>query len=403
MRLSFALLLAVLVSPAVAQPEAPLPFEGVPAEVPALSEYARVSLLTMLPGQEVYSLFGHTALRVRDPALDLDRTYNYGTFDFSQPFFLLRFLRGHLDYRLAIAPFERTLAEYHYFRRGMLEQHLDLDAAERQALFLYLETNHLPAHRDYRYDFLFDNCSTRPRDAVEWALGERLSFRGYQPEGASFRDLVEPYVVGAPLTRFGIALGLGSPVDREATAREAQFLPLELFRAFEAATVDGRPLVMATDTLLWYGTPVLPRRAFDWPAALAWLALAAGLALTLLRQPARLRVFDTVLLAAVGFAGLVLLILWGATAHHVTHRNVDLLWAWPTHLLAALFVARGNDGVGMRVYLGAAALAGLLAALASLALSPLHAAVLPLGLLLALRCAARAWRPAAAPSPALPG
>src|SRR5690554_2744107 len=110
-RLAVALLLVLL--PAVALGQQAPPFERL-ADVPALSDEAEISLLTMLPGREVYSLFGHTAFRVRDPALGLDRTYNYGTFDFDQPGFVLRFARGQLLYQLAVASFERTLAEYQY-------------------------------------------------------------------------------------------------------------------------------------------------------------------------------------------------------------------------------------------------------------------------------------------------
>ncbi|MDX1531594.1 MAG: DUF4105 domain-containing protein, partial [Rhodothermales bacterium] len=114
------------------------------AAVPPLSDAAEVSLLTMLPGDEIYSLFGHTAFRVRDPALGLDRTYNYGTFDFDQPGFVLRFMRGQLLYRLATAPFARTLAEYRYLGRPIVEQRLALPAEAEQALFQYLESNRLP-------------------------------------------------------------------------------------------------------------------------------------------------------------------------------------------------------------------------------------------------------------------
>lgn len=394
-RLAALLLAALLPALALAQ-EAP-PFARL-AEVPALSEEAEVSLLTMLPGREVYSLFGHTAFRVRDPALGLDRTYNYGTFDFEQPGFLLRFIRGQLLYQLATAPFERTLAEYLYLERPIIEQRLDLPAEARQSLFRFLETNFLPEYRAYRYDFLFDNCSTRPRDALEIALGGRLGYGGYEPPAGSFRDLLQPYLAADPLLRLGIDLGLGAPVDRRATAREAMFLPLELMRAFDAASLEGRPLVAATDTLFWVPGAGMPGRRLDWPLLLAWLLLAGGAALTLAARAGRLSSralgrFDAVLLGAVGLAGLVLAFLWLGTDHAVTRPNANLLWAWPTHLGAAFIVGRQNRPGWLRVY-GWTACASALAA-AVLVLLPvlpqaLPPAVLPLALLAALRTGALA-------------
>ncbi len=402
-----ALLLVLLTAAAQAQPAAPagelppLPFAPA-APVPRLSDRAEVSVLTMLPGREVYSLFGHTALRVRDPALGLDRTYNYGTFDFEQPGFVLRFLRGQLDYRLAVGTFERTLAEYRYLERPVIEQGLALSPKERQRLFLFAETNALPEHREYRYDFLFDNCSTRPRDALEWAAGERLNFGDYRPDEATFREIIEPYLDADPALELGIDLGFGRPTDRTATPREAMFLPLELFRALDAATLDGEPLVTATDTLFWVKVAGVPEETLDWPTALAWVLLALGLLLSALAWRGdggrAARRFDVALLAVAGFAGLVLALLWFGTEHRVTKQNPDLLWAWPTHLGVAWLVGRHNSGDGLRVYLGAAALASIVAAALALLSDDLHAAVVPLGLLLAVRCGACALRPARLPS-----
>lgn len=402
-RLAVALLLVLL--PAVALGQQAPPFERL-ADVPALSDEAEISLLTMLPGREVYSLFGHTAFRVRDPALGLDRTYNYGTFDFDQPGFVLRFARGQLLYQLAVASFERTLVEYQYLERPIIEQRLDLPADVEQDLFRFLETNFLPENRAYRYDFLFDNCSTRPRDALELALAQRLSYGEYAPPAATFRDLLQPYLEADPLLDLGIDLGLGAPVDREATPREAMFLPLELMRAFDAATLDGRPLVASTDTLFWVPGAGMPEEAFDWPLLLGWLLFVGGAALTLRagRGPSRaLRRFDAVLFGAIGLAGLVLAFLWFGTDHTVTRPNWNLLWAWPTHLFIAFIVGRQNRPGWLRVYggmAGAAALAAVL--LAPVLPQAFHPAAFPLALLLALRGGALALRaslPAAQPAP----
>lgn len=379
--------------------------------VPALSPEAEVSLLTMLPGDEVYALFGHTAFRISDPALGLDRTYNYGTFDFDQPFFIARFARGLLDYQLSVAPFERTLAEYRYLERPIIEQRLDLPLEARQDLFRFLETNYLPENRAYRYDFFFDNCSTRPRDALEAALGRRLEYSGYRSsplyEESTFRDLLQPYLEAAPLIDLGITLGLGAPTDRFATPREAMFLPLELMRAFDAASFEGRPLVASRDTLFWVPGAGMPEETFDWPVLVGWLLFALGAALTaaacLGKTGERVtRRFDIVLFGIVGLAGTVIAWLWLGTEHSVTGPNWNLLWACPTHLVAAIVLARRNRSGWLWVYWALAALT----AAATVLLWPvlpqtLHAAVLPVALLLAFRAAARAVASRSAPSSAL--
>lgn len=391
-------LLTLLASAAVAappEPPFPPPHPFFPEE-PVLSDLAEVSILTMLPGRQVHSLYGHTALRVRDPALGLDRTYNYGTFDFNQPFFVLRFLRGQLDYQLSAATFERTLAEYRFLRRPVLEQRLDLDPPAREAVFRYLETNLLPEHRVYRYDFLFDNCSTRPRDVLEFALGERLAFSDRIEQALTrqtFRQQLTPYQAADPGLDFAIGLGLGLPVDRRPTLREAMFLPNQLYLALAEATVDGRPLVAATDTLFWIeGTAPLgmPRPAFPWPLLLTVLLLGAAVVLPLRTAWERAaRTLDVGVLALAGLVGTILALLWFATEHAVTRLNPDLLWAWPTHLAAAVLVARGVRAAWLRAYLGAAAVVALGAGgLGLMGLLPLHGAAALLALAVGVRCAA---------------
>ena len=375
---------------------------------PQLSPEAEVSLLTMLPGDEVYSLFGHTAYRITDPSLGLDRTYNYGTFDFDQPFFIARFARGLLDYQLSVSPFRETLAQYRYLERPIIEQRLALSQDVKQRLFELLETNYRPENRAYRYDFFFDNCSTRPRDILETALGERLHYGAYAEPSSprTFRDLLQPYLEAHPLTDLGIDLGLGAPTDRTATPREAMFLPLELMYAYDAATLDGQALVASKDTLFWVEGAGMPAEAFDWPTLVAWLLLALGIGLTVAdwqKSAWRDRVcrFDIALFGVVGLAGLIIAWLWLGTEHSVTGPNWNLLWAWPTHLVAAFLIARRNPSPVLRVYWIATALAALASAF-GVFLWPIwpqafHAAVLPLALLLALRAAIRAR--ATTPSP----
>jgi hypothetical protein len=372
-----------------------------PEGAPGLSDGAEVSLLTMLPGDEVYSLFGHSALRVRDPASGLDRTYNFGTFSFDQPFFVLRFLRGSLDYQLDTDPFWAVLQSYRAQRRPIVEQALRLPPEAVRALYARLEENALPENRAYRYDFFWDNCSTRLLDAVDSALvdvgGPALDLPPAEtPE--TFRQLLRPYWAATPAVELGANLGLGIPADRVATAREEAFLPLELAAQLDRAAVGGRPLVARRDTLFWVEGAGLPASAPDVPLWTAWLLLAVGVAGTAWgwrRPPSALaRWADAALFAAVGFAGLVLLLLWTATAHAVTGPNLNVLWAWPTHLVAAWAVASRRDGGRWRAYFLVATAASALVAV-SWAVLPqsLPLPALPVVLLVALRTGVRAVLP----------
>jgi hypothetical protein len=374
-----------------------------PDSVETLSPQARVTLLTIKPGSEVYSMFGHSAFRIHDPVHGIDRTYDYGTFRFDDPLFVPKFVYGHLDYMLSTIRFRWAMHHFRETERPVIEQTLRLARADRQALYRLLEINARPANRVYRYDFLFDNCSTRLRDRLEDVLGARLMWGARPDPGLSFRHMLDPYVADRRVLDVGFDLILGLPTDRVVSTREAMFLPDVLMEAADHATVrtpDGqtRPLVARTDTLFWIpgyeGTP----RTFPWPAWLAWVGLAVGAGLAAWgarndRPPCTWP--DVVALAVTGGAGLLMAFLWFVSEHHVTDRNLNLAWAWPTHLVAAVLLSRDKRVTGhLRTYLAAAALATLLLALGvPLWPQPLHPAVVPLVLLVAVRCARHAWAP----------
>ena len=391
-RLALALLAAAaLAAPARAQDAGPA------APGVGLSDSVRVSLLTMLPGDAVYSVFGHSALRIRDDAAGLDRTYNYGTFSFDQPFFLLRFLRGSLDYRLDTAPFEAVLRHYRSEGRPVIEQTLALDPEAARTLYDLLEVNALPENRDYRYDFFWDNCSTRMVDVVDAALratGRPAVALPPVERPRTFRELLAPYLAGMPALDAGLNLGLGADGDRAATAREETFLPVELAAQFDRARVGDRPLVASRDTLFWVPGAGLPAPAPRWPLWAGWALFALGAALTAgrwRRPPTRAgRLADAALVGIVGLVGAVLTLLWTATSHDVAGPNWSLLWAWPTHLGLAVALARDRVGPRWRRYalVAAGACALVLVAWAALPQS-LPAAVFPVVGLLAVRLGAR--------------
>jgi hypothetical protein len=368
-----------------------------PAE---LSDSAVVSLITILPGRSLYNLFGHTLLRVRDPATGLDVGYNYGTFAFPDSFlggaaFVARFAYGRLDYRLDAPDYSPLRAVEWYWReegRPSIEQTLDLAPDQRRALYRDLEENARPENATYRYDFFFDNCSTRPRDRIESAAGDGLR-SGLADPGGSFRQLLDPYLVEKPGLNLAMDLGLGPPADRAASARDAAFLPEWLMRWAAAARLEGpggtRPLVSRTDTLTWAPGAADRTPAPAWPRVVLWLLAIAGVWLSVrdLRagRPLR-RWLDGLLFTSLGLAGIVLAFLVFVSIHTVTQGNLNLLWAVPLHLAPGLALLGGRRPGWLRAYM-LATLALLSVFLVGWPVWPqqIPGAVLPVVLLVAAR------------------
>ena len=378
---------------------------------PSLSDDARATLLTIMPGDAIHARWGHTALRIHDPATRTDIVFNYGTFDFSDPWFVPRFVYGDLEYYLSIFDFYRGIEHYRDVEgRPVIAQGLDLTPDEVRRLYQLLQENLRPENRSYQYDFFFDNCSTRPRDVIELVLGERLRYDFGEREPRSFRELIHPYIGDQTFLRTGIDLLLGMPADRPATHYEQTFLPMDLFNAFERATVqrdDGyRPLVAYTDTVAWVegyelegyapGGYERGRQAgFPWAAVFSAFVLLIGVLYSrreLFGDGKTPVVFDRLLFAAAGLAGVVVLFMWTISLHGVTSPNLNLFWLWPTHLAAAFFMGKEKTGGRTRrerhhqgYLLATALVTGIFAALWPMWPQHLPTEALPLAGLLALR------------------
>ena len=344
--------------------------DALPESVP-LSDEATISVITVLPGTEIHALFGHTAIRVFDPSTGLDAVYNYGTFDFSDPLFVPRFIHGQMDYVLSVHGF-RSAVEYYRDRerRPVIVQELNLEPHEVQDVYDRLRINALPENREYRYDFFFDNCSTRPRDVIEETLGRKLSYRDDTFAEQSFRDMLAPYLAGQPFLRAGINVLLGSPADRIATTRETMFLPIDLFERLESAQLqrdDGHvPLVARTDTAAWVDGYETRPTSLPWATILTVLLLVGGCMLAWREifngKPSPV-IYDAIVFTFVGLIGLLIIYMWLISEHTVLGPNWNLLWAWPTHLIAAYMLQRGRINRVLRIYLAASAAASAVVAL----------------------------------------
>lgn len=309
--------------------------------VPQLSEQSHISLITCGPGEELYEGFGHTAVLVYDPVHGIETVYNYGTFNFAQPNFYLNFTRGNLLYTLATGRFGRFVRSYIHYERSVREQMLNLTLEQRQAVFEKLEWNALPENADYYYDYFFDNCSTRPRDVIEQALGGIIVYDSSHVETPrkTIRELVDRCIKrNMPWGDLGIDICLGAPIDKIATAREYMYLPEELEKAFDHAlisTADGmKPLVLEKRVLYEAPHKVVEKSWFAPQPLFVSILLALALAVTLLRMAG----FSTAwiegsVFALVGLLGWSLLLLWFGTNHTAAANNWNLIWAFPVHLI----------------------------------------------------------------------
>ena len=202
----------------------------------SLSDTARISLLTSSPyEEEVFTVYGHAALRVHDPERKVDYVFNYGIFDFSKPNFIYRFAKGETDYRLGVVNYTDYVIEYQLRGSTITEQELNLTTAERQRLWEALVENYRPENRVYRYNFFFDNCATRPAALIEKVVGQ-VDYH-YPYTAQTFRSLINYCTRHHAWLTFGCDLALGSPTDQEATLHEMLFLPDYLREAFAKAEI----------------------------------------------------------------------------------------------------------------------------------------------------------------------
>ncbi len=315
-----------------------------------LSVDAEISILTIGPGEDLTDQFGHTAIRVKDEGRDIDAVFNYGVYDWDTPNFYLKFARGKLLYKLEAYPFEYFFQNYQEQRRWIKSQALNLTVEEKQGLFDFLARNSRPENKFYKYDFFYDNCATRPYEAVVKGLsGALLMDYSDQVEGLSHRDLIHQYIPANSWGSLGIDVALGSVIDRPATSTEYLFLPNELFDAFAKAELKTasttKKLVKETTTLYDPDFDHSYGKGFFTSPLFVFLVIAL---LVLYKTYLDFRVkkslgwLDISLFLVTGIAGILIFFLWLGTDHSATAWNYNLLWAFPFHFLAAFVIAKKN-------------------------------------------------------------
>lgn len=346
----FLLTASCLLSPAFAQP---------------LSPAARVSLITYGPGDDdISSSFGHTEIRISDPATGLDNNYSYGGFDYRADYFILKFLRGTLPYHISRHNLYQVIYYYQQNNRSIREQQLNLSPAQRQRLYTALEENYLPQNREYRYKFYYDNCATRPRDMIVQACGDSLQLPNPRQPTKSYRDWMNDYLGNKPWSQLGMNIAIGRPSDAITTNWEAMYLPDNVFNQFARATLrqaNGQQVSLVSSTQTLFEAQKLPKRNVPLPLypAFVFAVLGALIGFVTYRQYVRGNVsrwIDRLLFGFVGLCGWLLFLLWVATDHGVTAWNPSLLWLMPLHLPLIFWVTRQKNQRFVNGYFGTTAL-----------------------------------------------
>lgn len=324
----------------------------------SLDSNAFASLITCGPGNEFYTTFGHTALRICDTSRGIDYAYNYGMFSFNESHFYLKFAKGYLHYFLGRGSFKSFMMDYAFEGRWVQEQKLKLTFQEVNKLYQMLEENHKQENKYYMYDYFSDNCATRVRDMIDSIAIQRgiseVSPKTHFTDSHSFRSTMYEYTQpNLQWWQFGIDLLLGARVDRPITEWQTMFAPNALMTIADSGML-GVSCEPARQLLREDKEPL--QKSFS-PALLFWLVGALVLILDfismLLRKRAynkgtgyrssfRLKWLDGILFGIVGLLGVLLVFMWFGTDHYWTKNNWNLLWANPLFLVLLFRLRKSN-------------------------------------------------------------
>lgn len=303
-----------------------------------------ISLLTATPGEELYSTFGHSALRVTDRVNHTDIVYNYGTFNFDEPGFYTKFIRGKLMYYLSTEDYPSFMYMYELEGRGIAEQVLNLNCQEKRKIRDLLSQNLLPGNRYYKYDFLFDNCTTRLRDLIE-ETDTSVHFAPVLSKPRTFRNLIHSYLNSNHKwwSKLGIDLLLGSRTDAVMTPHQVMFLPDFLMKTLDSSTIQQKDLVKEKQNILAAQLPEDLKNNLTTPIFIFSCLFAVIAFLSFFKSKAMHEIllrFDSFLFFITGLLGILFLFMWFGTDHIMTKANYNLLWAWPTNVVFAFFLRK---------------------------------------------------------------
>lgn len=308
-----------------------------------------ISLITCGTSDELYSAFGHTAIRVQDHLAGTDMVYNYGTFSFNEPGFYTKFTLGKLNYWLEKGYWSDFVAFYKSEDRFIKEQVLKLNPNEAKSVYHFLQENEKEENKYYKYDFIYDNCATRVRDVFLSSVDPNFEFGSVlRHQKITYRQVINQYLINSHWVRLGVNIILGSKVDSVTTDQSSMFLPDFLYEGMKGSTISGEPIITATNDVF---LPTLEEKSIGLNGAF-WLTFGILLiTLLIFFIPALSKLkgaWSFILLIVSGLLGIFLLFMWLITEHQACDNNWNVLWAFPFNIIIAFMVGKKMEF--MKIY-----------------------------------------------------
>lgn len=307
-------------------------------------------LLTCGPGTETYSIYGHSALRIVIPGKHTDKVYNWGVFDYETPNFAWKFAKGRLDYMLDTEIFNGFLKGYYFEKRYVYSQKININAKETMKLIELINENLKPENIKYRYDFFYDDCTTRIRDLLERSIGDKLIYP--PPESGklpTFRDLVGKYQNPYPWLKFGVDLIMGSTADKRASFRDRMFLPIDMKDELSKSVIQRSekriPLLQNPEVLLDFDAPVTKERFFTAPPfVFTAIIILIMIMAALIKSRKIIRVIDIIIYSVFSILSILMIFFNFFTDHEQMKWNLNIIWLNPIIMICLIILIFNKTG-----------------------------------------------------------
>lgn len=312
----------------------------------ARADNLRVSLLTCSPGTDAYAHFGHTAIRITNMNTLQDTVYNYGCFDYSSNMFVYKFIKGETDYILGAEPAKFFFYRYKVYGIEVTEQVLNLSPNDAENIHALLEENLKPENMEYRYNYLYDNCTTRARDAIESAITYDIIYKK-NPVKLTARQELHESLGSAPWLRFGIDLVLGEKLDdKNFDKRHQMFIPSHYAAELDSAYIvleDGTeaPLVSYKQIILDANPAMQEQAPFITPMKVFVLLFIFVFVVSIFDFTKKKATYgyDIALSLLQGLAGIIVSFLFFYSEHPTVDSNWFVIILNPLYLLYAIYLA----------------------------------------------------------------
>jgi hypothetical protein len=359
-----------------------------------------VYLLTCGPGTETYSIYGHSALRIVIPEKNSDLVYNWGVFDFNTPNFAWKFAKGRMDYWLGVVSLQNFLPDYSFEQRFVYSQRINLDASETKQLIALINENLKPENVKYRYDFYYDDCSTRIRDLLEKSIGKKLLYPPAETgDIPTFREMVGKYQRPYHWYKFGVDLIMGSSGDKKAAFRDRMFLPLDMQNGLSETVINraGKmiPLLQNPEALLAFDPIVIRQLLFTAPEFVFTFLLIIILVLSaMLKNRKIINLVDIIFFSVFSILALLMIFFNFFTDHQQMRWNLNIIWLNPFIIFCLVTLILKKAGtVWFRILFY---ITGAFLVLHFFLPQEFNIAIIPLAVILLIRSSVRAgfeWNP----------